>query len=218
MPYVIAQHDNPEDVAEVTAAGVSALVLPADTFEAGLRFLRPGVTEHLDEYAYAKLCETLLSAVGSGRTGGAAPAEGTRDPQEVGRISASLRPADRTRVVERALAALQEGGDRAAYITRLLPAALPEDGVNPTELQGRAADAVARLIAGDRADSVVDALRDARSYMSLSFYFVLRSALDKTSPDAPGASLVVELREELASVSWFPGTHAARVRRPARRR
>ncbi len=163
------------EVFQAGARAVSGLLMKAPTTNAGLMLLQAGVTHRLDPFAYAKVISIIDSA----------PEErGARalvSPSRAGEIAASLKKADKERLIRKKLKALEKGkADAAAVAVEFLATALSDDHArSPTPFQERFIAAIAGRF-GDRGEGEIDAaLRSAFPFSSFSFNLYLMDGLRK---------------------------------------
>lgn len=185
-----------KEVFGVAARAVSRLLMKAPTTATGLRLLRPGVTNRLDPFAYAKVL-TIVKSEARDRIVPAARA---------GEIAAGLKPADRERIARSLLTTLRDGDAvAAAEVIDILAAALNEDRPrSPTSLQERFISVVAERF-GSRGESEIDgALRRAFPFSSFSFSLYLIEGLRKADAGGEASKPCAEFVREFEHLGRWP--------------
>jgi uncharacterized protein (TIGR02391 family) len=184
------------EVFGVAARATSRLLMKAPTTDTGLLLLRPGVTNKLDPFAYAKVVSIIASEMGD------RPIPASR----AGEIAAGLKPADRERITRSHLTTLKDGDavDAAGSID-FLAAALNEDRPqSPTPLQERFISIVAERF-GSRGESEIDAaIRRAFPFPSFSFNLYLLEGLRKAGAGGEASTPCSEFVREFEDLNRWP--------------
>lgn len=188
------------EVFRIAAHATSRLLMKAPTTNSGLNLLRPGVTDRLDPFAYAKVLGVINAT--DENEGGDSPMSAAR----AGEIAATVKKADGERIAREQLATLKEGDAvSAAAAVEFLAAALNDENPrSPTSLQERfIAATVDRL--GSRGESEIDAaLRRVFPFSSFSFSLYLLEGLRKAEAESDVSGLHSAFVREFENLNRWP--------------
>ncbi len=196
--YTVAlQRSTDPEVLRIAARAISHLLMKAPTTNSGLILLRPGVTHGLDPFAYAKVLSIVNLA-----SDNKSPIPATR----AGAITASLKNADRERIMRRQLATLEAGSaGAAATAVEFLGVALNDDHVgSPTPFQKGFIKSVSERLRTHGANEFDAALRRAFPFPSFSLSLYLIEGLRKAEAESNVSDLHSAFLREFESLNRWP--------------